>query len=169
MAPGWRRPLPQILVLGFGLVLMRAAAGEQAPGMRGSEDGKPRTWGWSETEFGCPENRVKPGNREDTRICDLCSSGSEFQVGEGLTLSFIRSPSFSFATCPTEVWGSSVPKVRASVERESKLEGRRFVLGRGHALTLVCNGVCPVLVSKNREGAMGTLPSIPCGGAPSIR
>ncbi|XP_034361455.1 tumor necrosis factor receptor superfamily member 12A [Arvicanthis niloticus] len=32
MAPGWPRPLPQILVLGFGLVLMRAAAGEQAPG-----------------------------------------------------------------------------------------------------------------------------------------
>ncbi|KAL6091783.1 hypothetical protein STEG23_000192 [Scotinomys teguina] len=32
MAPGWPRPLRQILVLGLGLVLMRAAAGEQAPG-----------------------------------------------------------------------------------------------------------------------------------------
>uniref|UniRef100_A0A8C2N4C8 Tumor necrosis factor receptor superfamily, member 12a n=1 Tax=Cricetulus griseus TaxID=10029 RepID=A0A8C2N4C8_CRIGR len=32
MAPAWPQPLPQILVLGLGLVLMRAAAGEQAPG-----------------------------------------------------------------------------------------------------------------------------------------
>ncbi|XP_021488166.1 tumor necrosis factor receptor superfamily member 12A [Meriones unguiculatus] len=32
MALGWPRPLPPVLVLGFGLVLMRAAAGEQAPG-----------------------------------------------------------------------------------------------------------------------------------------
>uniref|UniRef100_A0A8C6MVV4 Uncharacterized protein n=1 Tax=Mus spicilegus TaxID=10103 RepID=A0A8C6MVV4_MUSSI len=57
MAPGWPRSLPQILVLGFGLVLMRAAAGEQAP-------------------------------------------GSKFQVGK--VSSFIRNPSFSFATCPIE-------------------------------------------------------------------
>lgn len=102
MAPGWPRSLPQILVLGFGLVLMRAAAGEQAPGMHGSDDGKPRTLGRSETEFECLENPVKPGNREDTRICDLCSSGSKFQVGK--VSSFIRNPSFSFATCPIEVW-----------------------------------------------------------------
>ncbi|EDM03765.1 tumor necrosis factor receptor superfamily, member 12a, isoform CRA_b [Rattus norvegicus] len=32
MAPGWPRPLPQLLVLGFGLVLIHATAGEQAPG-----------------------------------------------------------------------------------------------------------------------------------------
>lgn len=52
MAPGWPRPLPHILVLGLGLVLIRAAAGEQAPGMLGSEDGEPRTLGWSGMKFG---------------------------------------------------------------------------------------------------------------------
>lgn len=119
----------------------------------------------SETEFECLVNGGEPGRHEDLRSVLF---RQRVPNGEGLTPSFIRSPSFSFATCPIEVWGSSVPKVRARVERESKLEGR-FVLGRGHALTLVCNGVCPVLVSKNREGAMGTSPSIPCGGAPSIR
>lgn len=52
MAPSWPRPLPQILVLALGLVLIRAAAGEQAPGMLGSEDGEPRTLGWSGMKFG---------------------------------------------------------------------------------------------------------------------
>lgn len=55
MAPGWPRPLLQILVLGLGLVLIRAAAGEQAPGMLGSEDGEPRTLGRSGMEFECLE------------------------------------------------------------------------------------------------------------------
>lgn len=78
--------------------------------------------------------------------------------GEGLTPSFIRSPSFSFATCPIEVWGSSVPKVRARVERESKLEGGRFVLGRGHALTLVCKGSVRSWYLRIAKGQWGLRP-----------
>ena len=35
MSPGPLRPLPPLLVLGLGLALLRAAAGERVPGMPG--------------------------------------------------------------------------------------------------------------------------------------
>lgn len=97
MAPGWPRPLPQILVLGLGLVLMRAAAGEQAPGMLGSEDGEPRIWGLRNGIW-------VPGdewNRVDVRICDPWTLGRVFQVGKvSIHSKFYPQSESCFATCP---------------------------------------------------------------------
>uniref|UniRef100_A0A8I6AVJ2 TNF receptor superfamily member 12A n=1 Tax=Rattus norvegicus TaxID=10116 RepID=A0A8I6AVJ2_RAT len=88
MAPGWPRPLPQLLVLGFGLVLIHATAGEQAP-------------------------------------------GSVFQMGK--VSSFIRSPSFSFATCPIE----ATPHAQAAAPgaRTSTSAWTALLVQRDHTAT----------------------------------